>query len=306
MEKCYAVSWPNDMSNTLQKNDYAKDHRESRERITKISANSAVSAVNFIQSGQGNPVILVHGLAASLHDWDELLPALAQSGYAGYALDLLGHGESAKPGNISEYTSENVFAHMCSWFESLVLEEPLVLIGHSLGGHLALQYILKYPGKVRALVLINPFYSTRQLPAALRLFFHQPLLNTSLIEHTPYWLFRTLIDLSSLTFGSSASTNYTLPESVRIQTAVDYKRASPNIFNIPRTLQDLTSSLPSINLPTLVIWGSNDQTLNPASFPQLVKSLPYATGTSLPAGHVPHQSHPDEVNKIVIDFLGQL
>ena len=294
------------MSNIVQKNDYAKGHRESGERITKISANSAVSAVNFIQAGQGSPVILVHGLAASLHDWDELLPTLAQNGYAGYALDLLGHGESAKPGNISEYTSDNVFAHMCSWIESLVLEEPLVLIGHSLGGHLALQYIRKYPGKVRALVLINPFYSTRQLPAALRLFFRQPLLNTSLIEHTPYWLFRTLIDLSSLTFGSSASANYTLPESVRIQTAVDYKRASPNIFNIPRMLQDLTSSLPPINLPTLVIWGSNDQTLNPASFPQLVDLLPNATGIPLPAGHVPHQSHPDDVNRMVIDFLGQL
>ena len=55
--------------------------------------------VNFVQAGEGVPVIMAHGLAASLHDWDELLPELAQNGYAGYALDLLGHGDSASSGD---------------------------------------------------------------------------------------------------------------------------------------------------------------------------------------------------------------
>jgi len=261
--------------------------------------------VNFVQAGEGVPVIMAHGLAASLHDWDELLPELAQNGYAGYALDLLGHGDSAKPDELSRYTAEGVFAHMCAWIDSLELNQPAIFIGHSLGGYLALQYILRFPGKIEKLVLVNPFYSINQLPSALRLFFRQQLLNTSLIERTPYWLFRALIDLSSLTFGSSTSTKYTLPESVRYQTAVDYKRASPNIFNIPRTLQDLTPSLPSLNLPTLVFWGTNDQSLDPRSFSQLVNSLPNARGVSLPAGHVPHQSHPGEFNQAVLDFLGK-
>ncbi len=53
--------------------------------------------VNSVRAGEGAPVILAHGLAASLHDWDALLPELAAHEYAGYALDLLGHGESAKP-----------------------------------------------------------------------------------------------------------------------------------------------------------------------------------------------------------------
>ena len=47
---------------------------------------------NYVSQGAGAPVIMVHGLAASLHDWDFLLPELAKAGYAGYALDLLGHG----------------------------------------------------------------------------------------------------------------------------------------------------------------------------------------------------------------------
>ena len=281
------------MNSTRINNTYQK---ETKKESTTLS-------VNFVTQGTGQPIILAHGLAASLRDWDELLPALAENGYAGYALDLLGHGESAKPRDLSAYTAENVFAHLQNWIDSLELDQPAIFIGHSLGGYLALQYILRYPQKINALVLIDPFYSIQQLPSALRLFFRQQLLNTNLIERTPYWLFRALIDLSSLTFGASTSAKYTLPESVRIQTAVDYKRASPNIFNIPRTLQDLTSSLPSLNLPTLVIWGTNDQTLATDTFPRLVEMLPNARGESLPAGHVPHQSHPEQVNRLILDFL---
>ena len=59
--------------------------------------NKLPNKINYVQAGEGAPVIMLHGLAASLHDWDALLPALARAGYAGYALDILGHGDSAKP-----------------------------------------------------------------------------------------------------------------------------------------------------------------------------------------------------------------
>jgi pimeloyl-ACP methyl ester carboxylesterase len=277
-----------------------------RNTLQKKNKNTNSLAVNHVSKGKGTPVVMAHGLAASLHDWNELMPALAEKGFAAHALDLLGHGESAKPKDLSSYTAEGVFAHLSGWIDSLNLTPPLFFIGHSLGGYIAIQYFLRFPKRIKALVLINPFYSIQQLPAALQLFFRQQLLNTTLIERTPYWLFRTLIDLSSLTFGSPTSAKFSLPHSVRIQTAVDYKRASPNIFNIPRTLQDLTPSLPSLTLPTLVIWGSNDQTLAPDSFPRLIETLPNAHGVSIPAGHVPHQSHPEQVNKLILDFLDKL
>ncbi len=208
---------------------------------------------------------------------------------------------------IDRYTGDSVFAHMLAWIDSLDLEQPAILIGHSLGGYMALQFALQSPERVRALVLVNPFYTQSQLPPTLRFFLRRPLLNTALIQHTPYWLFRLMIDVTSLQFGNSNEKFHTLPERVRIQTALDYKRAAPGIYNIPRTLRDLTPELPHVTQPTLVIWGARDQTINPKTFPSLVEKMPNAHGEIMPiCGHVPHQCHAKTFNAKVFDFLNSL
>ncbi len=255
--------------------------------------------VNFIQQGQGAPVICIHGLAASLFDWADLLPALASNGYAGYALDLLGHGASYKPANLNEYHIDQVFDHFASWLQRLGLASPLILVGHSLGGYLAMEYALRNPNRVRALVLGNPFYSLQQLPPLLRIRYKGPLLNTELIERTPEWAIRMAIDFTSL----SIRNGYLLPEKVRQQTALDYKRAHPGIFNIPSTIRDLLPLAPRLHMPSLVIWGSRDQTLAPGSFTKLAACLPNAQTATIKAGHVPHQSHAEEFNRHVLAFL---
>lgn len=261
--------------------------------------------VNFVQQGTGEPVILTHGLAASLHDWDDLLPELADAGYAGYALDLLGHGESHKPANHHEYTFEAVFEHFSAWIDSQYLADPLVLIGHSLGGGLSLQYALRYPKRVRALVLVNPFYDIRQLPPLMRLAFQRKLINTTLLERMPYRLFRFFVDVSSVNFYIGNRETHILPEHIRYQTALDYTRASSGIYNIPRTFPDLTSNLSSIHQPTLLLWGGRDQSLDPGSFPKLAEKLPNVVAShQFPiCGHVPHQCHPEQLNPHVMEFL---
>ncbi len=258
--------------------------------------------VHFVQQGQGAPVILIHGLAASLLDWTELLPTLASNGYAGYALDLLGHGNSYKPPRLEDYHIENVFDHFRAWLEQLQPASPLILVGHSLGGYLAMEYALRYPGRVRALVLGNPFYSLQQLPALLRIHYQKPRINSEMINRAPEWVIRMVVDLTSL----SIRNGYVLPEKVRKQTALDYKRAHPGIFNLPTTIRDLLPLAPRIHLPSLVLWGSRDQTLAPASFPKLAASLPNAQTATIKAGHVPHQSHAEEFNRRVLGFLQNL
>lgn len=264
--------------------------------------------VNFVQHGKGSPVILTHGLAASLHDWDDLLPELSASGFAGYALDLFGHGESVKPVDHNEYTFESVFDHFSAWIDSLQINEPMILVGHSLGGGLCLQYTLRFPERVRALVLVNPFYDVEQLPPVMQFVYRNQLLNTGLIHHTPYRLFRIFVDISSTNFNIGQRELHVLPDHIRHQTALDFSRASSGIYNIPYTLPSLTSDLRRIQQPTLLVWGKRDQTLAAESFPRIGELLPNVLAShTLPiCGHVPHQCHPDEFNPHVMKFLRNL
>jgi len=273
-----------------------------------VLENKHTSYVNFVQQGVGAPVILTHGLAASLHDWDDLLPELAASGYAGYALDLFGHGESFKPNDHGKFTFDAVFDHFSAWVDSLHIDEPMVLVGHSLGGGIVLQYALRHPERVRGLVLVNPFYDIQQLPPVMRFVYRNQLLNTGLIDHAPYRLFRILVDITSVTFSFGQRQPHYLPEHIRYQTALDFTRASSGIYNIPYTLPGLTSDLSRVNQPTLLIWGRRDQTLAPDSFPRMENLLPNIVDAHIMpiCGHVPHQCHPEEFNPHVMKFLADL
>src|SRR5918911_3070909 len=124
------------------------------------------ATANYVHHGKGTPVILIHGLAASLHDWDDLIPELTRNGYAAYAPDLLGHGDSPKL-EARTYQMDWVLEHFFQWMRSLHLTEPAILIGHSLGGHVAMEYARRFSAWTRGLVLVNPFYSRSQLPLLL-------------------------------------------------------------------------------------------------------------------------------------------
>jgi pimeloyl-ACP methyl ester carboxylesterase len=248
---------------------------------------------------------MVHGVSASLHDWDDLIPELTENGFASYALDLLGHGDSPKPANRA-YHIDWVFEHFLHWITSLRLTEPAILIGHSLGGYLALEYARRFSAWTRGLVLVNPFYTLSQLPFLLRRTYRHPSLSGLISMQFPEWMFRLVVDVTSLGLGHGSGALHSLPEHVRAQTALDYTRTASGVYNLPNTMHDLTPHLPHISLPTLVVWGSRDQTLLPASFPKLVEAMPRAEGKAIHAGHVPHQSNAGEFNQMVMRFLKNL
>ncbi len=271
----------------------------------RIFATSSLSSgqVNQVILGTGLPVVLLHGIAASLHDWDALLPELKSNGYAAYALDLLGHGASAKP-NSRAYHIDWILEHFRKWMDGLNLNQPAVLIGHSLGGYLALDFALRYPGEIKCLVLSNPLYKPDQLSKLLRMAYRRPGINSLIFQRAPQWLWRLIIDMTSVSLGRTGGSFFNLPENVRRQTALDYKKTAPGVYNLPNTLQDLSDRLSKIDLQTLVIWGDRDQTLEPDSFKILVQSMPHAEGRAIiGAGHVVHQSHSNEFNQNVLEFL---
>jgi pimeloyl-ACP methyl ester carboxylesterase len=199
-----------------------------------------------------------------------------------------------------------VTEHFLDWMKSLRLTEPAILIGHSLGGHVALEYARRLSAWTRGLVLVNPFYSRAQLPLLIRKTYSRPTLSEKLLSSVSEKWFRRFVDVSSAAMGHSVGALRSLPERIREQTILDYKRTAPGVYHIPGVIRDMTSYLHEVNSPALVVWGDRDKTLAPGSFPRLVHALPRARGEVLQAGHVPHQSHAEDFNQIVLKFLEEL
>jgi pimeloyl-ACP methyl ester carboxylesterase len=253
--------------------------------------------LHYAARGEGPPVILLHGIAASLHDWDNLSPAMAAAGYRTFAVDLPGHGESEKPDDAGQYTAQNVYDIVEDWIAHLKEPPPYYLVGHSFGAHLSLRYTLHHPGKVRALALIDPFYKPGQVPWLLRILNRRPTLGSRAMQHVPLGVIDAVLGWDPI------RAEFFSPEA-RWQIATDYKRASPHILHIARTASDLTPQLKDVRQPCMVLWGEKDLTLAPASFPKLVSILPEATGQAIPGcGHQPHIGKPHLVNRLVLEHF---
>ena len=116
--------------------------------------------LHYSDNGSGEPVVLLHGMAASLHYWDEFSSLL--KGRRIIALDLLGFGRSPKP----KHSPYDYTAHLLSIIETLQqlgVTEPFTLVGHSMGALLALRLAAQYPEKVKKLVLLAmPIYANAE------------------------------------------------------------------------------------------------------------------------------------------------
>jgi len=253
--------------------------------------------LNFSVQGAGKAVLLVHGLASSLHEWDLLSPVLCEAGWRTVACDLLDHGDSPKEQEQECCHLPAVYASLVQWIEGLGLDAPFVLVGHSLGGYLGLQFALQCPERLRGLVLIDPVFSPEQIPGALvrapqMLDFGQRMLHAA-----PK---RVMESVMNLTFEP----NSPMSAASRRQKSHDLLRAAKQVTRLVRGVKDLTPRLGEIRLPVWVAWGTRDRLLSPKSFPKLVSSLPNARGYPLEGcGHHPHLEKPAQVNGMIREFL---
>src|SRR5512136_1333786 len=99
-----------------------------------MDTNHRFNLLNYVVEGNGPPVVLVHGISASIDHWQFLMPELVSAGYTAIAMDLLGHGDSVKPKEPRLYSADAVYGTFEALLESLPMEPPYYLVGHSIGG----------------------------------------------------------------------------------------------------------------------------------------------------------------------------
>ncbi len=109
------------------------------------------STIRFDDRGQGNPIVLLHGFMESLDVWDELADKLSDE-FRIIAIDLPGHGKS---GVIEQTHSMELMADVVKEIIDYLKLEKVLLVGHSMGGYVALEFLKDYPQNLAGLVLLH-------------------------------------------------------------------------------------------------------------------------------------------------------
>jgi len=108
--------------------------------------------LHVAQRGDGPPIVFIHGMGASAATWAQC-SNLLEDRFTVIAVDLLGHGESPILDDPAEYTRDRALGDLDDVLAGL--HAPAVLVGHSLGGYLALAHAATRPGVARGIVVLN-------------------------------------------------------------------------------------------------------------------------------------------------------
>ncbi|MBN1955932.1 MAG: alpha/beta hydrolase [Anaerolineae bacterium] len=267
--------------------------------------------VHYKLVGEGEPaLILLHGFAASLFSWREVMAPLAEHGTV-VAFDRPAFGLTERPlpgewAGENPYSPEAQVALTVELMDALGIERA-VLVGNSAGGTVAMNTALQYPQRVAALVLVDAaVYHGGGSPALVR-----PLLRTPQMRHLGPLIARQIQEWG-VDFGRSAWHDPSLITDeiwagyTRPLQAENWDRALWELMAASRS-SDLADRLDEVSMPALVITGDDDRIVPTAQSIRLAGELPDAELVVVPnAGHVPHEERPDLFVAAVIDFLDRI
>ena len=235
--------------------------------------------------------MLIHGSGMNARSWVRQLQGLGGT-LRMVALDLPGHGESdsAPAASVEDYAA--AAAHFLVALDS----GPVVIVGHSLGGAIAIALAARRPDLVRGLVLVA---SCVRLPLV-------DSVGERLVAYLPGSLRRLLFFsmVKKVLFAPDA------PADAIIVTMQELRACRPEtIVNDVRAARamDLTEQARALDAPTLVLVGSRDRLTTPALAERLRGLIPGARlRIADGAGHMLPLEAPDWVNREIVDFIGSL
>ena len=263
-------------------------------------------SIYYHVQGAGPDVLLIHGWASSHRMWNRPVRRLASAGFRAWAIDLPGSGESDAPGASNGWYTIARLADAVEAFAARMGIEHMALVGHSMGGAIALEMADRRAHAARALVLVAPVVSGR-LGLSLHVFLGSPF-GRRLLELSQHhvalarlggrsrfatpWLMRTLLMRAALT-----------------RDAQDLARTAPQaaIGALRAVLDfDFTPRLDQICAPTLIVVGAHDITVPPSEGELAAARIPDAQLVRLRGvGHQPVDERPDEFDRLLLWFLSQ-
>lgn len=275
-----------------------------RLRFERIDTSSG--GLSVLIAGEGDPVVLIHGLGATKGSFLPTVAALAES-YRVIALDLPGFGESLKP-LTARYDPPFFAQAVAHLLDALHLKRAHV-IGNSLGGRVALELGLRYRERVRRLVLLAPSLAwRRERPWAPLVRVLRPELG--LLQVTPRWAVEAVVHRILPAAQSNwvqAGVDEFLRAYLTPRGRVAFYAAARQIYlEEPHGAEGFWTRLAKLEAPSLFIWGKRDWLVPPAFAAHVRETLPAAYHLELDCGHVPQLERAAATHSAIRDFLQSL
>lgn len=223
----------------------------------------------------GPEVVLLHGLSGSGRWWARNLTALADH-HRLLIPDLVGYGRTPLVGRVPELP---VMADLlAAWLDALELDR-VDLVGHSMGGQVAVHFATRHPSRLRRLVLVDAAGIPRPI--------------------TPRYVARFALEIAPLWRWGDPSF---LPVIVGDAWTAGPRTLFRSIYHILR--DDVRPLLPRITAPTLIVWGELDSWVPVEHALEMRRTIPNASLVILRrAAHMPMVDRPEAFNRLVIRFL---
>lgn len=253
--------------------------------------------IRYVETGHGIPVVLLHGLGASLYAWRKNLAPIAAAGFRVIAFDNRGFGFSDKPA--TGYDNASYARLTVALLDSLHIVDA-VLVGHSMGGAIAAQVAIEHPERVRGLVLIGSAGLGAREPVVFRVA-RWPVVGPAVLALRGRGLTARLLKATYADPGKVTEADVDQYYAPTVESG--YGRALRSALR-EFHFDGLQGRLQHVAAPTLVLWGEEDRLVPIGLGRALALGIPRAAFLSVAqAGHSVQEEAPDEVNRLIIKFL---
>ncbi len=277
--------------------------------------------IHYVEEGEGFPIVLCHGFPELWYSWRHQMPALARAGLRAIAPDLRGYGDTDKPPTVEDYDIHHLVGDVVGLMDALGLERA-VLVGHDWGGIIVWMAAVMHPQRVERVVSLNVPYRgrpgfppTRVLREMVEggdrrfnyvLFFQEPGVAEAFFQGDLPGRLRQVYQ------GVAARPHFLSEEEFQVYLEAFRKGGLTGPLNYYRNVDrnwETTQHLAQrqVECPALLVMTDKDPILRPEMAEGTERWVPRLRRELITdCGHWTQQERPEEVNRLLLDFLGDL
>ena len=265
--------------------------------------------VHYVSQGTGPPIVLLHGANSTHREFTSSIGPLLSRTHRIIAIDRPGYGESTRgTANAHPVEQARIIHHL---LDKLGIKTSSVIVGHSLGGAIALAYALEFPEKTAGVVLIGGVaYPWKTGVAWYNHVAHWPMIGPIFLHTLLYPLGRLLLPGIINEVFAPARPTEGYPERNASLFALrpgPFRASAEDLIHLSEHMKVQSQRYDELTLALVLITGTQDKVVFPGNHShRLAERLAQAQLIEMDGvGHVPHQVRPEEVANLIANFTAR-